>query len=118
MLLYDMRTPSKAWRPRDPYLSLMQQRGTNPKGRRMKSSSWRANEGPEERAAREEAYKRLAEAANRAGLSLERLRGLLERVATNETETRQLLSEVYGVSDGLLDDLMRVRLQDLRTEEK
>lgn len=63
---------------------------------------------------REEAYQRLVAAARRAGLPLERLHDLLSQVAHNEAETRRFLStEVYGVPDELLDDLVRVRLRDL-----
>lgn len=75
---------------------------------------WKAGETPEEREARAEAYRRLAEAARRVGMSLDRLGGMLRQVATNEAETRRFLAErVYGVPDDLLDDLLRVRLAEL-----
>lgn len=75
---------------------------------------WQPGETPEEQAARREAYERLAAAARRVGLPLERLGGLLRQVARNETETRRFLAdEVYGVPDAALDDLLRARLADL-----
>ena len=75
---------------------------------------WHPGEGEEERAARADAYRRLAEAARRVGLPLERLGRLLGEVAHNESATRRFLTEeVYGVPDDLLDDLVRVRLADL-----
>ncbi|HEX2092558.1 MAG TPA: hypothetical protein VHG28_09165 [Longimicrobiaceae bacterium] len=80
----------------------------------MARQPWEPGETPEEQAARREAYRRLAEAARRVGLSRERLAGLLRQVASNEAETRRFLAEeVYGVPDELLDDLVRVRLADL-----
>ena len=80
---------------------------------------WGPGETPEERAARQEAYRRLAEAARRVGLSAERLGGMLRQVARNEEETRRFLAaEVYGVPDDLLDDLVRVRLADLARGEE
>lgn len=80
---------------------------------------WEPGESPEEQAARREAYRRLADAARRVGMPLERLGSLLQQVAGNEDATRRFLAnEVYGVPDELLDDLVRVRLQDLdRTED-
>jgi hypothetical protein len=78
---------------------------------------WEPGESPEEQAARREAYRRLAEAARRVGMPLERLGSLLQQVASNEEETRRFLSrEVYGVPDELLDDLVRVRLTDLHRD--
>lgn len=75
---------------------------------------WNPGETPDEQAARREAYERLSAAARRVGLPLERLSSLLRQVAHNEAETRRFLAdEVYGVPDPLLDDLLRVRLQDL-----
>ena len=75
---------------------------------------WHPGETPDERDARREAYERLAAAARRIGLPLERLSSMLRQVAHNEAETRRFLSEeVYGVPDPLLDDLLRVRLADL-----
>lgn len=75
---------------------------------------WNAGETPEERAAREAAYERLAAAARRTGTTIERLYDLLRQVATNEAETRRFLAEeVYDVPDAHLDELVRVRLKDL-----
>lgn len=79
---------------------------------------WDPGETPDEQAARREAYERLSAAARRIGLPLERLSGLLRQVAHNEAETRRFLAEeVYGVPDPLLDDLLRVRLEDLADRE-
>ena len=79
---------------------------------------WHPGETPDEQDARREAYERLAAAARRVGLPLERLSSLLRQVAHNETETRRFLAqEVYGVPDPLLDDLVRVRLADLADRE-
>lgn len=79
---------------------------------------WHPGDTPEERADRRRAYERLARAARRAGISAERLRDALRRVAANEEETRRFLrDEVYGVPDDLLDDLVRVRLSDLPKDE-
>lgn len=78
---------------------------------------WNPGETPEEREARAEAYRRLSRAARRVGVSLERLGGMLRRVAANEAETRRFLAdEVYGVPDDLLDDLVRVRLGSLEED--
>jgi hypothetical protein len=78
---------------------------------------WHPGDTPEEQAARQEAYRRLAEAARRVGMPLERLGSLLSQVASNEADTRRFLSEeVYNVPDELLDDLVRVRLTDLDRE--
>lgn len=75
---------------------------------------WHPGETPQERAARREALQRLADAARRVGLPLERLAAMLHEVARNEAATRRFLAEeVYGVPDALLDDLLRVRLGDL-----
>lgn len=83
------------------------------------SVPWKPGETPEEQAARREAYQRLVDAARRVGLPADRLGQLLRQVASNEQETRRFLSEeVYGVPDDLLDDLLRVRLADLRAEER
>lgn len=83
------------------------------------SVPWTPGETPEEQAARREAYQRLVDAARRVGLPADRLGQLLRQVASNEQETRRFLSEeVYGVPDDLLDDLLRVRLADLRAEER
>ena len=81
--------------------------------------SWNPGETPEERAKRAAAYERLAAAARRTGTSIERLYGLLRQVANNEVETRRFLAEeVYGVPDSHLDELVRVRLEDLAREEQ
>jgi hypothetical protein len=75
---------------------------------------WPAGETPEERAARRRAYERLAAAARRLGVPLERLHRALKQVAVNEAETRRFLADVvYDVPDPLLDDLLRVRLAQL-----
>ena len=64
---------------------------------------------------RRDAYQRLVSAARRVGLPLEQLGSMLRQVASNEAETRRFLAkQVYGVSDELLDDLLRVRMEDLR----
>lgn len=74
---------------------------------------WGPAETPDEEQARREAYRRLADAARRVGLSLESLGGMLRQVATNETETRRFLAEqVYGVPDAQLDALLRARLAE------
>jgi hypothetical protein len=74
---------------------------------------WRPGETPEEMEARREAYRRLAEAARRVGMPLEKLASMLREVARNEEETRRFLAEeVYGVPDDLLDDLIRVRMAE------
>ena len=84
----------------------------------MNQEPWHPGDTPEERAARREAYRRLADAARRVGVPLDRLGRMLREVAHNETETRRFLAEeVYGVPDDLLDDLVRVRLTDLPREE-
>ena len=75
---------------------------------------WTPGETPEERAARMRAYERLAAAARRIGLPVARLHDGLRQVARNEAETRRFLSEeVYHVPDGLLDDLLRLRFEEL-----
>ena len=79
---------------------------------------WEPGETPDEQAARREAYERLSAAARRVGLSLDRLGELLRQVSTNESETRRFLAQVYGVPDELLDDLLRVRMQDLPREDE
>jgi hypothetical protein len=83
----------------------------------MTNQPWNPGETPEEKAARREAYQRLVDAARRVGMSVDQLGGLLKQVNTNEEKTRRFLSsEVYGVPDDLLDDLVRVRLKDLTKE--
>ena len=80
---------------------------------------WLPGETPEEQAARREAYQRLADAAKRVGVPLERLARAIGQVARSESETRRFLAdEVYGVPDVLLDDLVRVRLKDLSDREE
>lgn len=74
---------------------------------------WDEGETPDEQAARREAYRRLADAARRVGLSLESLGGMLRQVTHNEVETRRFLAEkVYGVPDEYLDDFLRTRMGD------
>lgn len=80
---------------------------------------WHAGDTPDEREARAEAYRRLADAARRVGVSLEQLSGMLREVAHNEAETRRFLAErVYGVPDDLLDDLVRVRMEGMGEEPR
>ncbi|HEU4457156.1 MAG TPA: hypothetical protein VFR81_29070 [Longimicrobium sp.] len=84
----------------------------------MPREPWGPGETPEEQAARREAYERLAGAAKRVGMSMERLGEMLRQLLDNETETRRFLAEeVYGVPDEVLDDLLRIRLNDLAEEE-
>jgi hypothetical protein len=79
---------------------------------------WSSGDTPDERSARAEAYRRLADAARRVGMPLERLADLLHQVSRNEEDTRRFLAEnVYGVPDDLLDDLLRVRIADLEEGE-
>jgi len=85
----------------------------------MPLEPWGPGETPEEEAARREAYERLAGAAKRVGMSMERLGEMLRQLLDNETETRRFLAEeVYGVPDEVLDDLLRIRLNDLAEEEE
>ena len=80
----------------------------------MADERWKEPRSAEEEAERQAALQRLAAAARRLGLPRERLAELLRQVETNEEATRRFLSaEVYGVPDELLDDLLRVHLQDL-----
>lgn len=80
---------------------------------------WDAGETPEEQAARKEAYRRLADAARRVGLSVDSLADMMRQVTHNEVETRQFLSrEVYGVPDEQLDAMMRARLDSLGGPER
>lgn len=82
------------------------------------SEPWHPGETAEEQEARREAYRRLLDAARRVGLSVQNLGAMLGQVAHNESETRRFLSdEVYGVPDDLLDDLLRVHLNDLGGQE-
>ena len=79
---------------------------------------WHPGETPDEQDARRQAYERLASAARRVGLSLERLSDVLRQVTTNEAETRRFLAdEVYGVPDEHLDDFLRVRMADAAHEK-
>ncbi|HYR11533.1 MAG TPA: hypothetical protein VEQ60_27370 [Longimicrobium sp.] len=79
---------------------------------------WDPGETPDEQDARRQAYERLASAARRVGLSLERLSDVLRQVTTNEAETRRFLAdEVYGVPDEHLDDFLRVRMADAAREK-
>jgi hypothetical protein len=78
------------------------------------TTPWPPADSPEEEARRREAYQRLLEAAHRVGVPLENLHRMLANLARSETETRRFLAEeVYRVPDELLDDMVRVRLQDL-----
>ncbi|HYJ78701.1 MAG TPA: hypothetical protein VEW03_03790 [Longimicrobiaceae bacterium] len=78
------------------------------------SEPWHPGETADEQEARREAYRRLMDAARRVGLSVQKLGAMLGEVARNEAETRRFLAdEVYGVPDDLLDDLLRVHLDDL-----
>ncbi|MBV9109534.1 MAG: hypothetical protein JO306_09025 [Gemmatimonadetes bacterium] len=78
---------------------------------------WFEGESNEERQARRDAYERLAGAAGRLGLPLERLAAMLRQLHANEAETRRFLAEIYHVPDDSLDDYLRVRLKDLDREE-
>jgi hypothetical protein len=78
---------------------------------------WFEGESNEERQARRDAYERLAGAAGRLGLPLERLAAMLRQLQSNETETRRFLTEMYRVPDDSLDDYLRVRMKDLEREE-
>ena len=78
---------------------------------------WFEGESNEERQARRDAYERLAGAAGRLGLPLERLAAMLRQLHANEAETRRFLAEIYRVPDDSLDDYLRVRLKDLDREE-
>jgi hypothetical protein len=85
----------------------------------MNDTPWSPGNSEEERRSRQEAYERLAGAARRVGVSIEKLHRMLQRVAGNEVETRRFLAEeVYHVPDTLLDELMRVRLEDLEKEDR
>lgn len=79
---------------------------------------WFEGETNEERQARREAYERLAGAAGRLGVPLERLAGLLRQLYTNEAETRRFLAEIYRVPDDSLDDYLRLRMKDLEREQR
>ena len=75
---------------------------------------WHPGDTPGEQDARRLAYLRLVNSAKRVGVSLARLHDMLGQVAANEAATRAFLAgEVYGVPDDLLDDLVRVHMEDL-----
>jgi hypothetical protein len=78
---------------------------------------WFEGESNEERQARRDAYERLAGAAGRLGLPLERLAAMLRQLHANEAETRRFLGEIYHVPDDSLDDYLRVRMKDLDRED-
>ncbi|HSU13917.1 MAG TPA: hypothetical protein VLK66_07465 [Longimicrobium sp.] len=78
---------------------------------------WFEGETNEERQARRDAYERLAGAAGRLGMPLERLGAMLRQLQRNESETRRFLAEIYRVPDDSLDDFLRLRMQDLEREE-
>ena len=78
---------------------------------------WFEGETNEERQARRDAYERLAGAAGRLGLPLERLGAMLRQLQTNESETRRFLGDIYRVPDDSLDDFLRLRMKDLEREE-
>jgi hypothetical protein len=78
---------------------------------------WNPGDTPDEEKERREAYMRLVYSAKRVGISLAELHNMLGQVAANEAATRQFLAdEVYGVPDDLLDDLVRVHMEDLGGE--
>ena len=79
---------------------------------------WFEGETNEERQARRDAYERLAGAAGRLGLPLERLAVLLRQLQTNEAETRRFLADIYHVPDDSLDDYLRLRMNDLEQEQR
>lgn len=80
----------------------------------MAEDVWRPDRSREEDAARRETLQRLAAAARRLGMPREQLVQLIRKLQDSEADTRRLLAnEVYGVPDELLDDLLRVRLEDL-----
>jgi len=78
---------------------------------------WFEGETNEERQARRAAYERIAGAAGRLGLPLERLGSLLRQLYRNEADTRSFLAEIYHVPDDALDDYVRLRLKDLKDED-
>ena len=77
---------------------------------------WFENESNEERQARREAYERIAGAASRMRMPLERLDALLRQLYRNEAETRSFLADIYRVPDDALDDYLRLRLKDLEQD--
>jgi hypothetical protein len=82
------------------------------------SDAWLPGDSPAEEALRREAYRRLLAAAHRAGLPLEQLARMLREVAHNEAETRRFLSEqVYAAPDDMLDDLIRIRMEELERRQ-
>jgi hypothetical protein len=75
---------------------------------------WKEEPGDEHLAAYRRIVEHLRGLAAGGQANLERLKGDLEIVMRNEEATRRLLAEeVYGVPDGWLDELLRVRLDDL-----
>ncbi|HET7229070.1 MAG TPA: hypothetical protein VFJ16_03675 [Longimicrobium sp.] len=78
---------------------------------------WFENESDDERQARREAYERIAGAAGRMRVPLERLDALLHQLYHNEAETRRFLADLYNVPDDSLDDFLRLRLKDLAEDE-
>jgi hypothetical protein len=78
---------------------------------------WFENESNEERQARREAYERIAGAASRMRVPLERLDAMLRQLQRNEAETRRFLADLYNVPDDALDDFLRLRLKDLAQDE-
>jgi hypothetical protein len=78
---------------------------------------WFEGETNEERAARREAYERLAASAHRMGMPIERLGALLRQLQSNEEETRAFLGDIYHVPDHSLDDFLRLRLKDLDSDD-
>jgi len=79
---------------------------------------WFEDESDEERQARRDAYERIASAAARLRLPLERLDAMLHHLRQNEDETRRFLADLYHVPDDSLDDFLRLRLKDLEDEER
>lgn len=76
--------------------------------------AWRGESREEHLAAYRRIMEHLRGLESGSRANLERLRGDLEIVRRNEEATRRLLAEeVYGVPDGWLDELLRVRLDDL-----
>lgn len=84
----------------------------------MTDDRWRGEPDAAELERRRASLERLVAAARRLGVSTERLAGLMRELEKNATSTRRFLAdEVYGVPDDLLDDLVRLRLADLETDE-
>jgi hypothetical protein len=79
---------------------------------------WFENESNEEREARRAAYERIASAAARLAMPLERLDAALHHLHRNEAETRRFLADLYHVPDDSLDDFLRLRLKDLQAGDE